>query len=234
MQRFGAAAKCSSACPASRILRLLLPVVLLSIVSACTSPGPDASATPIPDQLRDPSLEPSATPTSQASTAFFDVVSVADAYGRFDEPGARFNSWPHMQWLSFCAGAFGFETTIENIPGSPASLTAHVSEDQQERWVQVDQTCTEEAVRRGWVIPQPRTPEERRAEYQYLLEVNECLKELGYGTDPPSEDAFVEGAEWEVYANTPYGGSLSVVPGAADELPPDAREQLTIQEQCPA
>lgn len=219
---------------------LIIPIIALAMVACATNQRIDPSSDGIPGRtpVGSPSIsgggsvtsEPPATPGSNGSV---DVIAVADSYGRFDEPGARFNSWPHMQWLAFCAEAFGFETTIENIPGSPASLTAHVNRDQLERWAQVDQMCTEEAARRGWVIPQPRTPEERRAEYRYLLEVNECLTELGHGTDPPSEDAFVEGAEWEVYANTPFGGSLSVAPGAADDLAPDAREQLEIQRQCP-
>jgi len=217
---------------ASRAFHLLLAAVVLSLVPACTSDlPPDASTTPTADRVSDAGVEPTPLPSTPL---FFDVVSVADAYGRFDEPGARFNSWPHMQWLGFCAQAFGFETTIENIPGSPAGLTAHVSQDQLERWAQVDAMCTEEAVRRGWVIPQPRSPEERRAEYRYRLGVNECLAELGYGTDPPSEDAFVEGTEWDVYANTPYGGQISVAPGAPGGLPPDVVEQLDVQERCPA
>lgn len=199
-------------------------------LSACANSGPaDQSASPKPD-LNDASPEPVSTTTAPASS---DVVSIADAYGQFDEPGARFNSWPHIQWLAFCAEGFGFETTIENIPGAPG-LTAHVNQDQRERWARVDRMCTDEAARRGWLIPQPRTPEERRAEYRYLLEVNECLSELGYATDPPSEDAFVEGTEWDVYASTPYGGHLGVAPGAAGGLPPDVREQLEIQKQCPA
>lgn len=217
---------------ASGSLRLLLTAIVLSFASACTSDRPpDPSAAPTPDRVNGATDEPTSSPTTQV---FFDVVTVGDAYGRFDEPGARFNSWPHMQWLSFCAAAFGFETTIENIPGSPAGLTAHVNQDQLERWAQVDAMCTGEAVRRGWVTPQARSPEERRAEYRYLLEVNDCLSGLGYGTNPPSEDAFVEGAEWEVYANTPYGGQVSVAPGAQGSVPPDVREQLEVQERCPA
>lgn len=160
-----------------------------------------------------------------------DVVAVADAY-TFVQPGALFNSWPHMEWTAFCAERFGFETTIENVPGSRATLNAQVSREQLDRWVEVDSACTAEAVRRGWVIGQPSSPEEFRAEYQRLLRVNACLTDLGYGTDPPSEDAFVEGAEWNIYANTPMGSEVGIMPGTQDSLPPIVRQQLEIQAEC--
>lgn len=214
---------------------ILLALAVLLALAACFADQPSSLDSSLPaGSTTGPSTVP-VGPESDRSTptgGLIDVVAVADSYGRFDDLGARFNSLPHMEWLAYCAEAFGFETTIASIPGSPASLTAHVTEAQRERWRQVDSTCTEEAVRRGWVIAQSLTPDELRAEYRYLLQVNECLTGLGYGTEVPSEDAFVEGTEWEVYANTPFGSMVSVAPEAADELPPEVRQQLEIQHQC--
>jgi len=202
---------------------LATPAMMLVLLTAC---GPiAASATPSPSVVPTP---------SSPFDGVVDVEAVADSYGAFEETGAPFGSLAHMQWLLFCVRAFGFAAEISMVPGANPGVYGKVTSAQRERWAMVDQLCSDEAVRRGWIQPQPMSREQRDAEYDRLVEVNECLTGIGYDTDPPSRDAFVDGAEWNVYANTPRGGPLGVAPSAGSNLPADVVAQLKIQEQCPA
>lgn len=166
------------------------------------------------------------------TSVFRDVAALADSYATPPNPPYDPNSLEAAKWLAYCAEGLGFATTISTVPGQSPTLVAKVTAEQRDRWAVVEQECTQVAVRRGWVEAVPSTPEELRQEYQRLREVNECLDRIGYGTDPPSEEAFVAGEEWNVYANTPLGSELAVAPSAGDKLPADVRRQLEIQEEC--
>lgn len=174
------------------------------------------------------------TPTSTTAVST-DVGAVADSYSIPDGTPFGHFGLQHMEWLAYCATEFGFETTLDTRPGQrPTVFIPPMPFEQLPRWEEVNQACTAEAVSRGWVKPLPSTPEQLREEYQRLLAVNECLTELGYGTDPPSEERFLEERIWEVYANTPLGGAQVVVaPMAGDNLPADVVQQLAVQEACP-
>lgn len=221
------------------LARYVVAVVATLSIGACDArssqtPPEHGSATVTATTPAGGTYPPATLEATVSPASYVDVASLADAYGAFDEPGARFRSLEHLEWLTFCAEAFGFTTEISTTPGSPPSMLAHVTRAQLERWAEVNDICTSEAVQRGWVAPQPQSPEELRTEYRRLLDVNDCLAQLGYGTQPPSEDAFVEGFYWNVYANTPRGGRVGVSPGAQGALPPEIQEQLEIQEQCPS
>lgn len=172
-------------------------------------------------------------PTS-TTTAWTDVAAVADDYPVPDGIPFGYFGLQHKEWLSFCAAAYGFEATLDTRPGQqPTVIAPPMPYEQLSRWAEVNDACTAEAVSRGWVRPLPSTPEELREEYRRLLAVNECLTELGYGTDPPSEERFLDEGIWEVYANTPQRAQLVVAPTAGDDLPPNVSQQLAVQEACP-
>jgi hypothetical protein len=151
-----------------------------------------------------------------------DVATVADAYAGPDELGGLQFGVEHMEWLAYCAEAFGFNVRVSKIQGAKPSLVTNIAAAQHERWARVDQTCTEEAIDRGWFQPFPRSAAEREAEYERLSQVNQCLAGLGYGTTPPSKEAFVENMDWNVYANTPRGAPVSVHPDADASIPRDS------------
>jgi hypothetical protein len=164
-----------------------------------------------------------------------DVRDVADSYAAPEDPPYDSRSLERVEWLSYCLAAFGFQTTVVTEPGAaPTLLGPSLPHAQLELWAAADEMCSDEAVARGWFTPIPISPDELRAEYRHLVEVNECLTDLGYGTDPPSEERFVEEREWNVYANTPMGAQLLLAVGLSGEVvPPDVKQQLAIQAACP-
>lgn len=171
--------------------------------------------------------------TPATSPVDVDVEAIADAYAGTGMEEVPRGSLDHLEWLQYCAQEFGFTSTISTVPGQPPTMVADVHDEQRELWMAVDRACTREAVERGWVQPVPQSDDELREEYRRLLGINDCLAELGYGTEPPSEEAFIDGAEWNVYANTPRGGLVLVAPSAGSQFSDEMRAQLEIQETCP-
>jgi len=210
---------------------VILASVLAFLLAACTTGrGSSDQASPEPEDT----TVSSPTSIGDAGGYVFDAGDVAGAYPAPEDPPYDHFSLEHMEWLSFCLAEFGFATTVVNQPGQRPTL--HASDFDQalrDRWMQVNEMCTDEAVNRGWVQPIPTTPDQLREEYRRLLAVNDCLAALGYGTDAPSEERYLEERDWNVYANTPTGAQLVVAPIAGADLPANVRQQLEIQQACP-
>lgn len=162
-------------------------------------------------------------------------MEVADSYPHFRSGTGAVDrrSIEAVEWLAYCAEAFGFSVTITTGPGQPPILFTDATAEQLPRWVEVQEACAAESYDRGWVEPFPTTPEQLAAYYERLLEVNACLEDLGYGTTAPSLETFLEDPDWNVYANTPVGAGLVNAPSAGEDLPETYRRQLSIQGQCP-
>lgn len=198
-------------------------VVAVTVATGCSS-------TSAPD----PQSDVGAGITLTASADVATVEFAADSWPVAALVPYDYRSLQHKEWLAYCVKAFGFETTLVSGPGQPPALFGDVTHAQMERWMEVLDICREEAEERGWVTPMnPTSDSQLRAEYDRLVSVNDCLTELGYGTDPMSWDTYRETREWNVYANTPRGSTLVVAPSAGTDLPADVRVQLSIQEACP-
>jgi hypothetical protein len=214
----------------------VIPLVLVLVLTGCT--GTQVGSTTTATQADSTTT---ATPATSATTGESDrdiqltVTEVADSYPHFRNAIGAVDrrSIEAVEWLAYCAEAFGFSVTITTGPGQPPILFADATDEQLPRWVEVQEACAVESYHRGWVAPYPTTREQLVASYERLLEVNACLEDLGYGTTAPSLEAFLEDPDWNVYANTPVGAGLVNAPSAGEDLPDNYRQQLSIQEQCP-
>lgn len=209
----------------------VIPVAVLALLLAACTTGRGSSD----PAASEPGDTAASSPTSVGDVEYLaDAGAIADSYPAPEDPPYDHFSLEHMEWLSFCAAEFGFEATLVNEPGQrPAVFVSNLAAAQRDRWAQVDGMCTAEAVNRGWVEPIPTTPDQLREEYRRLVDVNDCLAALGYGTDPPSEERYLDERDWNVYANTPTGAQLFVAPTAGTDLPANVQQQLEIQEACP-
>lgn len=186
-------------------------------------------------QAQPPHESAASTSTTPDGSLLLDVAAVADSYPQMTDGDPRDpRSIESVEWLAYCGEAFGFDVTIVTGPGQPPLAWTNAPNDQMGRSAEVQDACKAEAVSRGWIMPVPSTPEQLRVEYRRLSNVNECLAGLGYGTSPPSLEEFLEAGEWNVYANTPKGGTLVIAPSAAGtDLPAMDALQLQIQAACP-
>jgi hypothetical protein len=206
--------------------------VLAILLAGCaTSQGlPDTGASGSSDSG-------AGAPTTVADdvTGFLpEVGDIADSYSAPEDPPYDYRSLEQVEWLSFCTAAFGFESTIVTVPGArPTLIFPDAPAAQQERWVEVNELCTAEGIERGWFTGIASSPDGLREEYRHLVAVNECLTELGYGTEPPSETRYLEERVWDIYANTPMGAQLVMATSDLAHATAIVRQQLEIQEQCP-
>lgn len=191
---------------------------------------------PTTDERVDSSVlvESAATETSGVLSDSSVAGAIADRYVPDTQVPFGHDSWAYHRWIQSCASGFGIEVELSaSDPGNPPGMLAKITSTQRERWLEVEGACAAAAEGRGWLSPKPSTDEELRTEYQRLVEVNECLMALGFGSEPPSEEAFVDGARWDVYAATPFGSELSLAPTAGPWVPRDVVDQLDIQAACP-
>ena len=159
----------------------------------------------------------------------------------FPEPPPPAGGLEFFEWGKWCMGQLGFAVEVLNEPGQdPTLFAANITQPRQHDGAQ--RACLHIVVDRGLFVPLPSTEDEIRRLYRAYLIVQECLRDHGYPTvDPPSEDVFVDTwfngdprDRWHPYAATPFGGSLSVVPGAEGNAPPEVSAQLRMQTACPA
>jgi hypothetical protein len=210
----------------------ILSAVLAILLAACaTSPGsPDTNLS----GSSDTGAGAPTTVSDDVTGPLFDAGDIADSYSAPEDPPYDYRSLEQVEWLSFCTAAFGFESTIVTVPGArPTLIFPDAPAAQQERWVEVNEMCTAEGIERGWFTGIPSSPDELREEYRHLVAVNECLTELGYGTEPPSETRYLEERVWDIYANTPMGAQLVMATSDLAHATAIVRQQLEIQEQCP-
>jgi hypothetical protein len=211
--------------------RVALAIASIMCVIALAACG---NGTPSPDGADTTQNTRGGTTTSLGASGDQAVVeAAADSYPEPDGVPWDYLSLSHVEWLAYCTKAFGFESVIMNEPGQPPTLFTNVAGEQRFRLSEVHELCTAEAQKRGWVKPALPAEAELRAEYGRLVATNDCLTQLGYGTDPVSWDTYRETRDWNVYANTPRGSALVVAPSAGTDLPEDVRLQLSIQEACP-
>ena len=207
----------------------ILSTVLAILLAGCaTSPGsPDTRAS-------DTGTGAPTTVPDDVTGHLLDASDIANSYSAPEDPPYDYRSLERVEWLLFCTTAFGFESTIVTVPGAaPTFFLPHLPREQQERWVEVNEMCDKEAVEQGWFTGIPSSPDELREEYRHLVAVNECLTELGYGTEPPSEARYLEERVWDIYANTPMGWQLFLAPWAMADAPAIVRQQLEVQGACP-
>jgi hypothetical protein len=210
----------------------ILSTVLAILLAGCaTSPGsPDTN----PSGSSDTGTGAPTTVGDDVTGYLLDVGDIANSYSAPEDPPYDYRSLERVEWLSFCTTAFGFESTIVTVPGAaPTFFLPDVPAAQQERWVEVNEMCTAEGIERGWFTGLPSSPDDLREEYRHLVAVNECLTELGYGTEPPSEARYLEERMWDIYANTPMGWQLVLAPWALADAPAIVRQQLEVQGACP-
>ena len=210
----------------------ILSTVLAILLAACAaSPGsPDTNLS----GSSDTGAGAPTTVSDDVTGPLFDAGDIADSYSAPEDPPYDYRSLEQVEWLSFCTAAFGFESTIVTEPGArPMLIFPDAPAAQQDRWVEVNEMCTAEGIERGWFTGIPSSPDELREEYRHLVAVNECLTELGYGTEPPSETRYLEERVWDIYANTPMGAQLVMATSDLAHATAIVRQQLEIQEQCP-
>jgi hypothetical protein len=214
--------------PTSAILSTVLAILL---AGCATSPGsPDID----PSGASDTGAGAPTTVADDVTGYLLDVGDIADSYSAPEDPPYGYRSLERVEWVFFCTKAFGFESTIVTVPGAaPTFFGPGLPAAQQERWGEVNEMCTAEGIERGWFTGLPSSPDDLREEYRHLVAVNECLTELGYGTEPPSEARYLEERMWDIYANTPMGWQLVLAPWALADAPAIVRLQLEVQGACP-
>src|SRR3990172_10017151 len=169
-------------------------VAATALLGACTGPS----------EVQPTHESSASTPTTLDASLLLDVAAVAESYPQMTDGDPRDpRSIESAEWLAYCGEAFGFDMTIVTGPGQPPLAWTNAPSDQMGRSAEVQDACKAEAVSRGWIMPVPTTPDQLRAEYQRLSDVNECLVGLGYGTPAPSLEKFLEEGDWNVYARTP-------------------------------
>jgi len=213
-------------------LRLAVGLVVLAILSAGCGDGASG-----PDAIGSTGTTAGEVTTAPAAGGDQAVVeAAADSWPEPQDTPYHYQSLQHQEWMRNCAEAFGFATTeIATVPGSPPNFVVRATGAQNERWYEVSQLCQGEAEERGWVTPMnPANEAQLRARYERLLAANDCLTELGYGTEPMSWDTYQETRDWNVYANTPFASTLIISPYGVNDLTEDIQRQLAIQEACPS
>jgi hypothetical protein len=160
-----------------------------------------------------PTGQPPSTPSPDAPAATTDAGPLAIGPSDEDEEAYR------QTWLR-CMRDRGWETTV-NTDGS---FRTEVPDDQDEVYHADFEDCQQEA---GVHLPPLEvTPEYAGAVYDRLLEVAECVRDLGYHVpDPPSRQAFVDAlVAYPIPAWHPYNSAYDAGgPGA----------QQRVEAECP-
>lgn len=223
---------------------LLLAVIAALTTSSCAAGAEDRTTIDQPEQAVQSVAASSTlaiTTTSDsirnanesvASSIRDDARSIVKDIVPLDGDSFVEGSVEYFEWVRQCGGLLGVDLTVGVSP--PALFPT--SENSTQRDGQVVEACLAVAEEQPWFVGYPfdGSAEANRLQYQFELEIYECLRANGYPTvDPPSEDAYVSGeADWGAYAAMGRGVPLYVNPNM--DPPPGSAEQLEAQQLCGA
>lgn len=215
---------------------------LVVLVSACAPAPVGTVATDTPSSI---STKPADLPVTDTSKIGDETVLLAEdeleqavaqlmLQYSFPVPPPPAGTIEWFEWGQWCMGQLGFVVEIMGgVDQDPTFYAENITQLDQHNAVQ--NACLWSVVDAGYFVAPPSSEEEVRRLYRAYVKVQECLVENELPTAPaPSEDQFVDswfsgtGEIWHPYV----GGSISVVPGA--EIRAETREQLQLQETCPA